>query len=118
MIDLDITKEQENYVALPSEAIAASKFYDHYINRGVYLGDKPIGFIQYYPNHGNGKSDEIFIDQLLIDISFQGQGYNSEAVKLALAEIKKLEGFDSISICYVEGYDTMKPFSNDLGLKS
>ncbi|QFT56548.1 GNAT family N-acetyltransferase [Microbulbifer sp. THAF38] len=117
MIDLDITKEQENYVALPSEAIAASKFYDHYINRGVYLGDKPIGFIQYYPNHGNGKSDEIFIDQLLIDISFQGQGYNSEAVKLALAEIKKLEGFDSISICYVEGYDTMKPFFERFGFK-
>ncbi|WP_226642273.1 hypothetical protein [Microbulbifer variabilis] len=46
MIDLDITKEQENYVSLPSEAIAASKFYDHYINRGVYLGGRPIGFIQ------------------------------------------------------------------------
>ncbi|WP_444899695.1 GNAT family N-acetyltransferase [Microbulbifer sp. VAAC004] len=117
MIDLDITKEQENYVALPSEAIAASKFNDHYINRGVYLGDKPIGFIQYYPNHGDGKPKEIFIDQLLIDISFQGQGYGSEAVKLVLAEIKKLEGFDSISICYVEGHDIMKPFFERFGFK-
>lgn len=45
MIDLEIATEQEKYVALPSEAIAASKFYDYYVNRGVYLGDKPIGFI-------------------------------------------------------------------------
>ncbi|MGR2768849.1 GNAT family N-acetyltransferase [Photobacterium ganghwense] len=75
MIDLEIATEQEKYVALPSEAIAASKFYDYYVNRGVYLGDKPIGFIQYHRNYNDGKYNEIFIDQLLIDVSVQGQGY-------------------------------------------
>ncbi|MFD2176026.1 GNAT family N-acetyltransferase [Veronia pacifica] len=110
MLDVEITKEQENYVALPSEAIAASKFYDYYVNRGVYLEDKPIGFIQYYPNHENGKPSEIFIDQLLIDVSFQGRGYGSEAIKIVLEEIKQLEGFKSISICHVEGHDAMKKF--------
>lgn len=29
MIELEISKEQEKYVALPSEAIAASKFYNY-----------------------------------------------------------------------------------------
>ncbi|HCG5274561.1 GNAT family N-acetyltransferase [Vibrio harveyi] len=110
MIDLEITKEQEKFVALPSEAIAASKFYDYYVNRGIYLGDKPVGFIQYYPNYDNGKPNEIFIDQLLVDISLQGNGYGSEAVKLVLEEIKKLEGFNSVSICYVEGHNIMKKF--------
>ena len=110
MIDLEITKEQEKYVALPSEAIAASKFYDHYVNRGVYLEDKPIGFIQYYPNYDDEKPNEIFIDQLLIDVSLQRNGYGSKAVKLVLEEIKKLDGFDSVSICYVEGHDIMKKF--------
>ncbi|MCY7297097.1 GNAT family N-acetyltransferase [Alteromonas sp. a30] len=110
MIDLEITKEQEKFVALPAEAIAASKFYDYYVNRGVYLGDKPIGFIQYYPNYDDGKPNEIFIDQLLIDTSLQGKGYGSEAVKLVLEEIKQLDGFNSVSICYVEGHDIMKKF--------
>ncbi|EKO3828666.1 GNAT family N-acetyltransferase [Vibrio harveyi] len=110
MIDLEITKEQEKFVALPSEAIAASKFYDYYVNRGIYLGDKPVGFIQYYPNYDNGKPNEIFIDQLLVDISLQGNGYGSEAVKLVLEEIKRLEGFNSVSICYVEGHNIMKKF--------
>ena len=110
MIDLEITKEQEKFVALPAEAIAASKFYDYYVNRGVYLGDKPVGFIQYYPNYDDGKPNEIFIDQLLIDISLQGKGYGSEAIKLVLKEIKQLDGINSVSICYVEGHDVMKKF--------
>ena len=110
MIDLEITKEQEKFVALPAEAIAASKFYDYYVNRGIYLGDKPVGFIQYYPNYDDGKPNEIFIDQLLVDISLQGKGYGSEAIKLVLKEIKQLDGINSVSICYVEGHDVMKKF--------
>lgn len=110
MIELEITKEQEDYVALNAEAIAASKFYDHYVNRGVYLGDKPVGFIQYYPNYADGKPNEIFIDQLMIDVNHQGKGYGTKAISLVLDEIKQLEGFTSISICYVEGHDVMKDF--------
>ena len=110
MIDLEITKEQEDFVALPAEAIAASKFYEYYVNRGVYLDDKAVGFIQYYPNFRDGKPNEIFIDQLLIDVKHQGEGYGSAATKLALEEIKALRGFNSISICYVEGHDIMKRF--------
>lgn len=110
MIDLHITKAQEEFVALPSEAIAASKFYDYYVNRGVYLGDKAIGFIQYYPNYDDGKPNEIFIDQLIIDESLQGKGYGTKALALVLEEIKQLEGFKSVSICYVEGHDVMRAF--------
>ena len=117
MLDLEITKAQEDYVALPSEAIAASKFYDYYVNRGVYLGDKPIGFIQYYPNYDDDKPNEIFIDQLLIDVNSQGQGYGTAAVKLVLDEIKQLPGFNAISICYVEGHDVMKRFFERFNFK-
>ena len=115
MINLEITKEQEDFVALPAEAIAASKFYDHYVNRGIYLGDKAVGFMQYYPNYRDGKPHEIFIDQLLIDVEFQGKGYGSAATALAIEEIKALSGFNSISICYVEGHDIMQRFFERFG---
>ncbi len=117
MIDLDITKEQEKYVALPSEAIAASKFYDYYVNRGVYLGDRPIGFVQYYPNFEDGKPNEIFIDQLIIDVSLQGKGFGSEAIKLVLEEIKQLPSINAVSICYVNGHDVMKRFFERFGFQ-
>ncbi|GAA3930897.1 GNAT family N-acetyltransferase [Litoribacillus peritrichatus] len=110
MIDLEITKEQENYVALNSESIAASKFYDDYVNRGVYLGDEAVGFVQYYPNHEEGKPNEMFIDQLMIDVNHQGKGYGTKAIELVLHEIKQREDARSISICYVEGHDVMKRF--------
>lgn len=115
MIELEITKEQENYVALNSESIAASKFYDYYINRGIYLDDKPVGFIQYYPNYDDGKPKEIFIDQLMIDKKFQGKGYGTKAIERVVEEIKQLEGFTSILICYVEGHDIMKKFFERFG---
>ncbi|MGQ8366195.1 GNAT family N-acetyltransferase [Glaciecola sp. 1036] len=117
MIELEITKQQENYVALPAEAIAASKFYDYYVNRGIYLGDKPIGFLQYYPNYRDEKPNEIFIDQLLLDVEYQGKGYGTIATALAIEEIKALEGFNAISICYVEGHDIMKKFFERFGFK-
>lgn len=115
MIELEISKGQENYVALPSEAIAASKFYEHYINQGIYLGDTPVGFIQYYPNLDDNKPHEIFIDQLIIDLNYQGKGYGTKATELAISKIKSLKGFNAISICYVEGHDVMKRFFERFG---
>ncbi len=117
MIDLDISKAQEDYVSLPAEAIAASKFYDYYVNRGIYLENKAVGFIQYYPNYDDGKPNEIFIDQLIIDISQQGKGYGTKAMELLLEEIKQLKGIDSVSICYVEGHDIMKTFFQRFNFK-
>ena len=115
MIDLEITKEQEKFVALNSEAIAASKFYPYYINKGIYLDDMPVGFIQYYPNYDDGKPNEIFIDQLMIDTKHQGKGYGTKAISLVLDEIKQLKGINAISICYVEGHDVMRAFFERFG---
>ena len=117
MLDIEITKKQESFVALPAEAIAASKFHDHYINRGIYLGDQPVGFLQYYPNLEDGRPKEAFIDQLLIDVNQQGKGYGTEAVSLALQEIKASGAFNAASICYVEGHDVMKGFFERLGFQ-
>ena len=39
VIHLEITKEQEDYVALNSESIAESSFYPHYVNRAIYRED-------------------------------------------------------------------------------
>lgn len=115
IIELEITKEQEQFVALNSESIAASKFYDYYTNRGIYLGDKAVGFIQYYPNYRENKPKEIFIDQFMVDIKKQGQGIGTIAFDLVLKEIKQREDCQTISVCYVEGHDRMKHFFERFG---
>lgn len=117
IICLEITKEQEDFVALNAESIAASKFFDYYINRGIYDDDEPVGFVQYYSNHRDGLPEEAFIDQLMIDIKHQRKGIGSKAIPLVLDEIKKLGKYKSVSICYVEGNDIMKPFFEQFGFK-
>ena len=114
MIWLTLKSQENKKNTLPFQQ---KQLQDYYVNRGVYLGDKPIGFIQYYPNFDDEKPNEIFIDQLLIDVSLQGQGYGSKAIKLVLDEIKQLDGFNSVSICYVEGHDVMKKFFEQFNFK-
>ncbi|WP_345422435.1 GNAT family N-acetyltransferase [Halioxenophilus aromaticivorans] len=118
VISLEISKQQERYVATPAEAIAASKFYDYYINRAVCCGTEIVGFLQYYRgyrNYRDGKPQEIFIDQLLIDVQHQGKGYGTAAVALALEEIKNIADVNVVSICYVEGHDVMCAFFKRFG---
>jgi len=115
IICLEITKEQEDYVALNSESIAASKFHEHYVNRAIYHGEEAVGFIQYFPNLAEGKPSEIYIDQLMIDVKHQGKGFGTEAIAVVLEEIRLREDCDAVSICYVEGHDVMKGFFERFG---
>ena len=117
IICLEISKKQEDYVALNSESIAASKFHQHYVNRAIYNGDEAVGYIQYYPNLAENKPNEIYVDQLMIDVKHQGKGFGTKAIAEVLTEIKQLEGFNTVSICYVEGNDAMKGFFERFGFQ-
>lgn len=117
IIGLEITKDQERHVALNSESIAASKFFPHYVNRAIYLEDDPVGFVQYFSNQANGRPDEIFIDQLMIDVKHQHKGLGTEAILLTILEIRRMERFKSVSICYVDGHDIMRRFFERFGFR-
>ncbi|RJY05844.1 GNAT family N-acetyltransferase [Parashewanella spongiae] len=65
----------------------------------------------------DNKPNEIYIDQLMIDINHQGKGYGTKAVELALKEIKQIPQCNAISICYVEGHDVMKGFFERFGFQ-
>lgn len=117
IINLEISKDQEQYVALNSEALAASKFFEHYVNRAIYLDECPVGFLQYYPNHENGHPNEIFIDQLMIDIGRQGEGMGTIAIALAIEEIAQLDEYTSISVCHVPGHDVIQRFFKRFGFE-
>ncbi|MCG7490380.1 GNAT family N-acetyltransferase [Vibrio sp. Of14-4] len=88
VIHLEITKEQEDYVALNSESIAESHFYPHYVNRAIYRGDEVVGFLQYYQELEEGLPDEFYIAQFMVDVKYQGQGIGTIATKLAIEEVE------------------------------
>ncbi len=117
IIHLEISKEQEAFVALNSESIAESHFYSHYVNRAVYRGEEVVGFLQYYQEIDEGLPNEYYIAQFMVDLKLQGQGIGTRATELVIEEIKQLPECKVISILYMPGHHVMRDFYARFGFK-
>ena len=115
VIHLEISKEQEDYVALNAESIAESHFYEHYVNRAIYRGEEVVGFIQYYQELDEGLPDEYYIAQFMVDLKLQGQGIGTKATELVIEEISKIPECKIISILYMPGHHAMRDFYSRFG---
>lgn len=115
VIHLDISKEQESYVALNVESIAKSRFYPHYKNRAIYRDNEAVGFLQYYQELDEGLPDEFYIAQFMVDLKHQGQGIGKIATQLAIQEISSIPDCKIISVHYVPGYHLMRNFYSQYG---
>ena len=95
IIALKVNKEQKEFVA--SNALSLAHAYVALSNNhpvypfGIYLGNKPIGFIMVgFDAHFLGEEDpdtlrkQYFIWRFMIDKRYQGKGYGKQAFKLAI----------------------------------
>ncbi len=115
VVHLQISKEQEDYVALNAESIAESSFYPHYVNRAIYRGDTVVGFLQYYQELDEGLPDEFYIAQFMVDLKLQGQGIGTKATELVIKEISQIPECKIISILYMPGHHAMRQFYSRFG---
>ena len=106
LIDLKVTEPQRDFVAdniySIAEAYAANASKGYAMPFGIYLDDKPIGFIMfgYYPDLDYARQaleeDDIpeyiirsyLIWRFMIDKEYQGKGYGKEALQLALEYVR------------------------------
>ena len=99
ILALKVRKDQEEYVA--SNALSLAHAYVALSNNqavypfGIYLGNKPIGFIMLgFDAHFLGEEDpdilrkQYFIWRFMIDKRYQGKGYGKQAFKLAIDFVK------------------------------
>ena len=115
VIHLEISKQQEDFVALNSESLAESRFYDHYVNRAIYQGEEVVGYLQYYQELEEGLPDEFYIAQFMVDLKLQGQGIGTRATELVIEEISKIPECKVISILYMPGHHVMRDFYSRFG---
>ena len=111
IIELKVRRDQKGYVA--SNALSLAHAYVALSNNqavypfGVYLGNKPIGFIMVGFNaHFLGDEDpdvlkkQYFIWRFMIDKRYQGKGYGKQAFNLAVEFVKTFPA-GKADLCWV-----------------
>lgn len=94
--ELDVTKEQEEYVACNMWSLVESMFNEGYETRAIYLNEVVVGFFMWvYENQ-----EKVSIWRFMVDQKHQQKGIGRIALDLALAEIKLTPNLKTIEICY------------------
>ncbi len=109
--DLDVSEEQQDYVASNMWSLVESSFNDGYETRAIYLGEEPVGFFMWVTE----TLSKVSIWRFMIDHKHQKNGIGRIALNLALNEIKLTDGLKEIEICYNPNNPVAKAFYSSFG---
>ena len=109
--ELDVTKEQQDYVACNMWSLVESKFNEGYETRAIYIDEEPVGFFMWVQESKSKTS----IWRFMIDKAHQQKSIGRTALNLALAEIKKAVNLQEIEICYNPNNPVAKEFYSSFG---
>jgi diamine N-acetyltransferase len=109
--ELDVTKEQQDYVACNMWSLVESKFNEGYETRAIYVDEEPVGFFMWVQESKSKTS----IWRFMIDKAHQQKSIGRNALNLALAEIKEVVDLKEIEICYNPNNPVAKEFYSSFG---
>lgn len=109
--DLDVTDEQQDYIATNTWSIVQSVFEPNYQAHAICLNNKPVGFVMWVIEANNTVS----VWRFMIDHHFQNKGIGREAFKIVLDEIKQTIKPVKIIIGYNPANLTAKKFYAKFG---
>ena len=109
--ELDVTKEQQDYVACNMWSLVESQFNEGYETRAIYIDDDPVGFFMWVQESKSKAS----IWRFMIDKAHQQKSIGRTALNLALAEIKEVVNLQEIEICYNPNNPVAKEFYSSFG---
>ncbi|GAA0543352.1 GNAT family N-acetyltransferase [Rheinheimera aquimaris] len=109
--DLEVTTEQEPYVACNMWSLVEAAYNDGHSCRAIYLAQQPVGFFMWVKETPQLMS----IWRFMVDKEYQQQGIGRQAMALALAEIKQDADIKQIEICYNPGNPVAKNFYASFG---
>lgn len=110
--DLEVTKQQEDYVAENTWSLVES-CYEGYESRAIYANETPVGFIMWVQEHPH----KIAIWRFMVDKAHQYKGIGRQALTLAINEIKHTNHLKIIEICYHPENPVAKTFYSSFGFK-
>ena len=114
VVDLQLLKHQEDYLASNVYSIAQSKFDPHYHPRAIYADHALVGFLM-YNTFDCDVANQTGIHRFMIDHRYQGKGIGRRAMEEALAEIRRIPKLERITICYHPDNPLARPFYASFG---
>jgi diamine N-acetyltransferase len=105
LIKLKVRDDQKHFVASNVYSIAQAQFGDEYEGHwdlhpfGIYEGDTPVGFLMYGLNFEHPQQ-QAYIQRLMVDEKFQGQGYGKFGMEWMLELFRADERIKEVSISY------------------
>ena len=109
--ELDVSKEQEDFVACNMWSLVESMFNEGYETRAIYLEDTPVGFLMWVKE----SLTKVSIWRFMVDQKHQQKGIGRLALKAALTEIRQLTNLKEIEICYHPKNPVAKEFYASFG---
>ena len=109
--NLQVAKQQEDYVADNIWSLVESMFNPTYQTRAIYNNSTPVGFFMWVPQ----ESDKVSIWRFMVDKKHQNKGIGRKALQLAIDEIKQTEGVRQIGIYYNPKHPVAKKLYSSFG---
>lgn len=111
--DLDVTDEQQEYVASNMWSLVESHYGQGHTCRAIYQNDKPVGFFMWVSE----TPAKVSIWRFMVDQHYQNAGIGRAALNLALNEIKANDRVKEIEICYDPKNPIAKGFYSSFGFQ-
>ena len=109
---LEVSHDQQHYVASNLYSIAESKVFPECIPLAIYDGNRPVGFLMYAFDRKDGT---YWVCRLMIDRYFQGKGYGKKAMQIVINEIRKRPDINMIKLSIEPGNQAAENLYRSLG---
>lgn len=96
-IRLSVAEDQQNFVASNMYSLAEAKADGVSNPLAIYAGETMVGFIMFCFDKAEAKG---YIDRLMVDQRFQGQGYGRFAMTEAIRQLQETPGCQRIQISF------------------
>ncbi len=114
ILNLRVTKEQEQFVASNAVSIAEAYFSEDAWFRAIYADETPVGFLMLSDQPDKG---EYFLWRFMVDVQHQGKGYGSRALELLIDHVKTRPNAKELFLSHVPGTGSPESFYCKLGFE-
>lgn len=115
VVELELEKAQENFVASNAYSLAEAAYDSDCAPLAIYADDEIVGFVMYASLASEGQAGTYMICRLMVDRAHQKKGYGRQALELTIAHISSKPGSRTIKICYHPQNPVAKDFYASFG---